>query len=324
MRTHGFMESLEMKEVIKIENLEKDVLNIKWRVTKMCNLHCSYCIQQNTRKQIDMQKLKKDELELCKTAVKLNQLIEESSFQNVALRMIGGEVSIFNIEKILKNITSEKLKRVAFTTNFTQSSEYYLHLINYLKNRNIICQITASYHYETTKFAEYFKKIELLKDTIVDGGGEISCEMVNTGNNDFYINAFTNYCNQRKVDYTVDMDKRELTDKTNMQADDNFNEGTKKVYFSDGSISNIKFINRLFSNNEVSNIENKRFLKCKGFVCSHSYDYLVVNFNKIQGRTKDNKDCKQFINFEDFKWLPPSKCVKESCNLCGQMSLWKE
>lgn len=122
-----------MKEIVRIENLEKDTLNIVWRITQMCNLHCSYCIQQNTREEIDTKKIKEDEEELCRTAIKLNYLIENSSFQKVVIRMIGGEVSLFNVEKILKCITSKKLIRVAFTTNFTQSSEYYLHLVNYLK-----------------------------------------------------------------------------------------------------------------------------------------------------------------------------------------------
>lgn len=308
-----------MKEIVRIENLEKDTLNIVWRITQMCNLHCSYCIQQNTREEIDTKKIKEDEEELCRTAIKLNYLIENSSFQKVVIRMIGGEVSLFNVEKILKCITSKKLIRVAFTTNFTQSSEYYLHLVNYLKSRGVICWITASYHYESVRFTEYFKKIEELKDVV-----KITCEMVNTEVNNFYVKAFVNKCKQLKINYTVDMDKREKTDRANMSANESFEESLRKVYFSDGSEQNIRFINKLLSDKEVSNIENKRYLKCNNFICSHSYDHLVIKFNKIQGRTVDNLDCKQFVEFEDFKWISPSKCIRENCSLCGQMSLWRE
>ena len=308
-----------MKEIIKIENLGGGELNVVWHITKMCNLHCSYCIQQNTRQEINTKKIKDEEEELCRTAIKLNHLIEKSSFKKVAIRMVGGEVSLFNVEKILKCIMSKRLIRVAFTTNFTQSSEYYSHLANYLKSRDVICWITASYHYESARFTEYFKKIEKLKDIV-----KITCEMVNTEVNNFYVKAFVNRCKQLKIDYTVDMDKREKTNRATMSANENFEESSRKVYFSDGSVQNIRFINKLFTDKDVVNIENKRYLKCNNFICSNSYDYLVVKFNKIQGRTLENLDCKQFIKFEDFKWLPPSKCVNENCSLCGQMSVWRE
>lgn len=308
-----------MKEITRIDSVEKDVLTIVWRITKMCNLHCSYCIQQNTRQEIDVKKMKDDEQELLKTAIKLNYLIETSSFQKVAIRMVGGEVSLFNVEKLLKNITSKKVVKVSFTTNFTQSSKYYLHLTNYLKSRNVICQITASYHYETTRFTEYFKKIEELKDTV-----KISYEMVNIGINSFYIKAFADKCKELKIDYTVDMDKREKSDRTAMTVNESFEESSRTVCFSDGSVSNIRFINELFTDKEISNIENQRYLKCNNFICTNSYNYLVVKFNKIQGRTLENLDCKQFIDFENFKWILPSKCTRENCSLCGQMSLWRE
>lgn len=45
-----------MKEIIKIENLGGGELNVVWHISKMCNLHCSYCIQQNTRQEIDTKK----------------------------------------------------------------------------------------------------------------------------------------------------------------------------------------------------------------------------------------------------------------------------
>ena len=145
--------------IVSIINNER-LFTIKWRLTEWCNYRCSYCLRK-----FKGQNTKLDELKILKTAPQVNRLIEEAD-KGVKLNLIGGEVTFLDLKKIISLVTSNNLKRIHITTNFSNKLEYYIDLANYLKSRNIQLSMNVSYHNEYSNLDDFVDKANKFKNSV--------------------------------------------------------------------------------------------------------------------------------------------------------------
>ena len=167
------MTLLQNDEIIRIENtaFRQDCLDIRWRVTSMCNYQCDFCIQGDRRTH---QALAKGEnartrMEICQ---KLRRLMDGlTGYDRIKLSLIGGEVTILKdfpqILEILAGCSFPGEISFDLTTNFSASPEYYADLARIIRecsraDADRILHITASYYSAYVSQAEFLKKTEQL------------------------------------------------------------------------------------------------------------------------------------------------------------------
>ena len=121
-----------MKDIISITDLDNSDFIIKWRMTEMCNADCSYCIRKSRHVGVIPERLKEQDGRLCEVAKEISRMIDSTDFHNVKIDLIGGEVSILDLEKICGNFTAGKIKRINLTTNLLKPVEYYKNLCDLL------------------------------------------------------------------------------------------------------------------------------------------------------------------------------------------------
>jgi len=145
-----------MSEIIKIKCLtpyeELGMFDVMWSLTTWCNYKCSYCFQQphtNFMKPIN---------EILYEASRINEIILDYKKTNVRLSLLGGEITYYDLIKVLEKFTCN-LTRVVLVTNFSQRFEYFTRLYEYCKNRNIHLQLMCSYHEVGDEFFEKYIKL---------------------------------------------------------------------------------------------------------------------------------------------------------------------
>ena len=126
-----------MKDIKSITDLDNSDFIIKWRMTEMCNADCSYCIRKNRHVGVISERLKEQNRRLCEVAKEISRMIDSTDFHNVKIDLIGGEVSILDLEKICGNFTAGKIKRINLTTNLLKPVDYYKNLCNLLHSKGI-------------------------------------------------------------------------------------------------------------------------------------------------------------------------------------------
>lgn len=311
-----------MKNLIALKDLDTNDFVVKWRITKYCNVHCSYCIRHE-HPTFSKEDIEKDELKLCEVAKKLSDLVERTPFNNVKIDLIGGEVSIFDLRKILSNLTTKKLKRINMTTNLIKSADYYVSLAEFLKAKGIEFTVTASFHYEFQSAESYFVKVKRL----IPLCKLFVCEMVSTDDNQIICKNFIKECEALNVDYMVESDLR--LEKTGERenyisvVNKKFKNPRYHAYFSDGSEKIYGSRNSFLCDKSIDiNVMQNR-VNARGWLCTNSWNYIYVDFNFIRGKTDEKSDCRQIIQLEDFNIVKPSPCHAESCTICGHMSLYK-
>ena len=193
-----------MKSIKEINRLVNADFTIRWQITYMCNLSCPYCIQFKKRVDFDRELLFIEQQKNEFTAKKINSLIEQSKFKNVHFSIVGGEASLFDIQRIMENIPTRKIKTFHFISNMTAPVEFYINLSNYLKNRGCKFELLCSYH-EQTDLESFFKKAKEVKQT----GAIVRCEKVSLGNeNKEECKLFIERCSSENLLYKIDGDSR--------------------------------------------------------------------------------------------------------------------
>lgn len=158
-----------LKDAFYIESGYPNDYKISWKMTNWCPYHCSYCYMSNA---VEAAKAKKDnptQEQLEQKAEMLNEYLKTHCDENkrVKLHLIGGEVAVFDLRKIVEKIPRVKLLIIA--TNFYRDVEYWGELKEYLRSRNCSLGISASFHLEMLKEEQRWKFCEKLQ--------EISCQM---------------------------------------------------------------------------------------------------------------------------------------------------
>jgi len=134
---------------IKAIKLTKDFFQINWYMTGWCNYSCPYCITNHLKCSWIDEKLILDK------AFKINDLINTFySNKSIALKLIGGEVTYYNLIKILDKI--QRLNKVVLITNFSRELNYFYELEDYCFNRRIQLVLICSLHKENKEFKEKF------------------------------------------------------------------------------------------------------------------------------------------------------------------------
>ncbi|MBR1403488.1 MAG: hypothetical protein IJ558_04870 [Treponema sp.] len=320
-----------MKSIARIDDLDPADFVVKWRMTEICNLRCSYCIHASKREMLDspkrLEKLKAQEERLCAVAREINRLLDSTDFENVKLDLIGGEVSLLDLKEILGNIQSDKIKKIQITTNMSAAADYYLGLLDFLHSRNVRLSITASFHYEFLDSDGYFEKIKAL-----DGKADILvCEMVSNAGNQELCTEFIEKCHSMGVCYMVEADLRRSQEAARrsglITAGEKPDKGLPRyrAVFTDGSETLYKTRNMLLCDNGIEENRNQKFIHTRGFVCSNGWDFVYIDPDGFaHGRTDTSDSCTNRIAIEDFRLVEPRKCPHDNCTLCGHMSIWRQ
>ncbi len=313
-----------MKEFVKIKDLTPNDFNIKWRMTNLCNIHCSYCIRYKHRVDINDTCVKENEDKLCEVARDISKLLEKTKFNNIRLNLIGGEVTIFDLKRILANITTDKVKVINITSNLMRDVQYYIELADFCYSRNIKLSICFSCHYEFITLDKYFEKINQLKGKI----DCLTCELVSNDKNQELCKDFIARCEKCDVYYFLDADIRQNQAEARekgLLTSSKKKEPRYKVTFADGTEKIFETRNQFLTSKEIKGTKGLKFIQTGGMYCTNSYNYIYIEFDKVNGRSSSGSGCHELIPVKDFKLLDkPAKCNSDYCTICGHMDLFKE
>lgn len=279
---------------------------IQFQPTFNCNFNCFYCTQKKRVKE------KINEDKILETAKKIANKIPESE-KKIKLILIGGEVTLLNIKKILipfinKHFNSFKL---SFDTNFSASLEYFFDLLKFCNNNNIKLRINASYHYSDLN--EFYNKLkELNKEKIIVYTKIILTTKESINN----VNPFEAFYKLRKVSpvrmiigrmlnnsfYPLTNKQKELFSKLPLEKEKNnylviLNNGQKEYYY------------------HLKNLNDNNFYGC---LCKTE---IVIDYNEnvsygmcSQKRNRTKLDNISFYSSEEI-------CKQKRCPLCGIITL---
>ena len=240
------------KKIISISD-KKINKKFTWEMFYNCNYNCSYCFQEHYNlKNIDISLLKE-------TSLKIKDFILKNEIKS--LTFMGGEISILNLKDLLFVLNPfRKLDiNIEFFTNFSADNSYYLNIINFLNNENII--FFLSFHYEKISKNNFFKKIE-----------DFLKKISNKRNIKIFINVvLDNYMFE------------------NYDAFYTCFEALKKTY---GSLINLRITERLFSKNK------KTFKRYNFFKFLSKYPKSIIYFDNYRKKIITFKNGKRVYKRE--------------------------
>ncbi len=314
-----------MKSLIRLEDLDPADFIIKWRMTEMCNINCSYCIRQHgNAKKIDKELLKKQEVRLHEVAGCISNFLNKTELSNVKIDLIGGEVTLFDLSKILFNLNTDKIKKIQITTNLTQPVSYFKNLVNILSEKGIGLSMTASCHYEFQSLNAYFDKIKVLQEFV----SPLTCEMVSHSGNQDLCKEFKVRCEDIGVNYMLEADLRDKSlsarERGLMVASKKPSAGPRyKAKFSDGTEETYVTRNSFLYDKSIKENSEQKWIATEGYFCTNSAGFVYIDFDTAVGRTDKNDSCTNRMPIEEFTITSPRRCPHKHCSLCGHMSLWK-
>lgn len=319
-----------MKSIARLDDLDPADFIIKWRMTEMCDINCSYCLRTSTIKLSAEEKkpkselLKEQERRLCEVAGTISEILDGTDFKTVKIDTVGGEVSLLNLKEIFSHLKTDKMKRIQMTTNLMRDASYYSALADFLHSRGTEFSLTASFHYEFQPFDRYFGKISELK-----GKADIlKCEIVSNEKNQELCKEFIRKCGEISVGYNIDADMRRTSSDSrekgliygSKKSDDN---PRYKVTFTDGSIRTYRSRSELMCDRGIAEISDMRLMATHGYFCTNTSRYLYIDFDTAVGRTDESDSCTVRTPIELFKLQKPKRCPHGKCSLCGHIDLWR-
>lgn len=290
--------SSDIKYIYKTDNTN---FTVKWRMTNWCNFRCSYCIRKEA-----ISKEKQTTQELVEKAKYIRQIINDID-KPVSIQLIGGEVTWFDLDTIIRELFAENVKKISITTNLSNSTEYYRNLYNLCWDNGIILKLTASFHEEFSKMDVYIKKVVDLNF--------VKPEMVITPDNidiakEFITKLKDNNISSATLDFDRTLPAKDVKYIKSLINNENFNslgfiietKDNKKLIGDKASIRrNLKFNSSI----QCNNLKYMVYIDDKGDI----YD-TVCKYKKKLGSLESYK--KDMLN--PF-WR---KCPGETCSVCGQ------
>lgn len=317
--------------ITAIKNLDDYNGVIKWRVTHNCNFSCSYCIQKYCVSQPEVWgTLEEDEARCLEASSDVSRIMDEMQATSIKLDIIGGEVTLFDLETLISKITSTKLKKVYIITNLHKSVEYFESLANALKARDCTLEICASWHAEYLTFDVYCEKLLALKE--IDNI-KIKCEKVNTGSNTEEIEKLKTFCEENEINYLIDVDTTFSRTAVNARRCGTLKSYSKKdharfeLYKDDGTTETVMSQNELITGQIESAVDQITYLRegflTKDWYCTRDIDFVYIAIDYHMGIV--DGACKGKELLSDFHIrTQPHKCDFTSCNFCGRMSVAKD
>lgn len=298
-----------MSKIISIKDLD-DMGVIKWRLTDVCNYHCSYCIR---RPLADEGTLMNDMVR-CITAIpgvqRIAKELNEINNKKVKIDLIGGEITLFNqLSMILAILYScDYIEKINITTNLSRDIGYYKELANVAKNKNKKLTMTASFHYEFTELDKFMEKAKVMNELLGTG---FKCETVITKDNK-YIDEFIKKCDEIGCRYMCEED---LLDKTKRgQTVRNYKVGNRYEVTMDNG-EKLLYTTR----NEVVKTygEEGIGIDTAGMQCTRDHDYVYIEKNTVI-------PCRSKCLISDYHVSENLRsCTFGKCTLCGHMSIKK-
>lgn len=295
-----------------IINNEK-MFTIKWRLTEWCNYRCSYCLRKYKG-----QETKLNENKLIAIAPQVNRLIEEVG-SDVKLNLIGGEVTFLNLKKILSLISSNNLKRIHITTNFSNKLFYYVDFANYLLKRNIQLSMNISYHNEYIDLDSFIKKAIEFKKTALNLCS-FKLEFVVAPENEKMLETVKEKCSEAGLDYLIELDKSQSKEYfENLNIESSLTNPRWIINYEDGSSDKNTTRSEL-----INSFEDKLF-PSKDFYCTSGATYIYIRENKVA----KNSTCvhnEQYIPIQKYhinKQICKCDNPTGKCSLCGDFSISK-
>ena len=289
---------------------------IKWRMTDICNYSCSYCIRSKTTESYSEETITEENTDLTQVAKDVNMLLENSDFSNIKIDLIGGEVTLLDLETILAEITTEKVTEFNITSNFSKSADYYINLAKLFP-----ISLTASLHSGCADKDVFFEKAKTVNEANVLK--YFKCETVSCSDNQGDVEDFISNCETLGVDYIIDRNKEEsITSEMKIALKRTGGAELYTVEFTDGTTKNFE------SKAEIFNLfKNNAFAKGKaihtgGMMCTCSTNYIYIQKDVIIGRKEGESGCGNKMSVSEFKFLPAQKCTCDFCTLCGRYSLY--
>lgn len=299
-----------MANIVAIKDLD-EMCVIKWRLTDVCNYHCSYCIREPLAdKDSALQYDWMDCISAIDDIIRIARELYEINNMKVKVDLIGGEISLFNGLYMLLGIlyNSEYITKINITTNLSRDIDYYLQLCECAEIHNKKLSMTASYHFQFANLDKFMEKAKLLYEKLGDG---FKCETVITnGNND--IPEFINYCNKIGCHYMCEEDMKDPSKKGLTVK--NYKVGNRyKVTLDDGK--EILYTTR----NEVCKTYGNQgvAINTTNMVCTRDNNYVYIE--------KDYAiPCRMRCPIANYRVSPkPQLCKHGQCSLCGHMSIKK-
>jgi hypothetical protein len=150
------------KDISKIININcQHYYTIAWQTTKWCNFHCPECISGCT--DYNTFYLSQDDLE--QRANNLHLIIKNSIYpycqkKNLKIELVlsGGEVTYYNLIKIIKIVGIEYLSLIRIITNFSKPINYFIELNNFCTMNNLQFILSVSYHKEFGNENDFIQK----------------------------------------------------------------------------------------------------------------------------------------------------------------------
>ena len=125
-----------------------------------CNYNCSYCFQgKHVIPNNIEQKTTTTRFKIIFSF--LNKLIEKSKYKQVTLTLLGGEITLFNLNEILNQLTTNKMIIIKIMTNLSKPIDYYEKLLD--NNKNLTFLFNISLHREFLSYKNYKNKMLKLK-----------------------------------------------------------------------------------------------------------------------------------------------------------------
>lgn len=314
-----------LRSIKSITDLDNSDFIIKWRMTEMCNADCSYCIRKSRQRGIDPARLAEQNKRLSEVSGEISRMLDGTRFNSVKIDLIGGEVSILDLEGILSRLSCGKIKRINMTTNLLRDVSYYKGLCSVINSIGAKATAVASFHYEFQDFDRYFAKIEELRDSFAI----LACEMVSNEGNQELVRRFISKCSELGIDYMAEADLRNtaedarerglLTGSSKKVKHDRY-----KVCYMDGTERNYTARNQLLIDAENEENRWRKAIHTKDFICTNSANFVYIDFDTAVGRTDSSDSCTNRMPIEDFHIIEPRPCPHENCTLCGHMSLWRQ
>lgn len=295
----------------------ESLFTIKWRLTEWCNYRCSYCLRK-----FKGQDTKLDFERVLRTAPEINRLIEESG-RPTKINLIGGEVTYFDLKRLISCISSKNLKKVNITTNFSNSLESYIDFAKYLESREILLSMTASLHDEYVDAEEFVSKFKKFKDACnPEYVYQLKIEFVIAPESKHLLQKVIDTCKKYDVELLLEFDKSQNEDfAKEFDIQSSVSKPRWKIIYSDNSedttLTRSKLINRY----------PEKAIPSADFYCTAGITYIYVNKDKVA----KNSYCVRSYEYTPIseyhiKDLKPIRCISVNglCSLCGDFSIAKD
>lgn len=284
---------------------------IKWRLTDVCNYHCSYCIRKplaNTKANLANDFIM--DIDALPDVVRIAEELHQIHNKQVKIDLIGGEISLFDdLDKLIYALLdTECIAKVNITTNLYRDIEYYLNLCNVAKEIKKKISITASYHYGHTELDAFMEKAKVLYNELKDS---FKCETVITNVNKD-VEAFIEKCNEIGCHYMCEEDLLDPTKRGKTVR--NYKVGNRyKVTHDDGSVQLYTTRNEVIKTYGADGIA----MDTRGMRCTRDNNYVYIELNAAI-------PCHSRVYIKNYRVSEyPQLCQHGTCTLCGHMSVFK-